>query len=274
MRGIELSIVFTKMQSLGNDFVVIDATEVAFSLSSVAIQRMAERHLGIGFDQLLVLEPTREACADYYYRIFNADGREVGQCGNGARCIALYTKIMDLINQDKVVLQTSETLISCHIISDSQVLALLEPPKFAYSTIPYDPAQQSTVLSVPFDVVNVGNPHAIIIVDDVRAIDLAAWGADFAKDRRFVEGVNVSVVAIQNPSHISLRVFERGVGKTQACGSAACAAMVLGRKKGLLDSQVIVSQPGGDLEISWQGNDSFVEMAGSAEFVFQGEYFL
>jgi len=262
------------MQSLGNDFVVIDATKVAFSLSSTAIQRMAKRRLGIGFDQLLVLEPTRAACADYYYRIFNADGREVEQCGNGARCIALYIKMIHLMEQDKVILQTSETLISCRIISDNQVLVLLEPPKFAYGTIPYDPSQQATVLSVPFDVVNVGNPHAIIMVDDVKAVDLASWGVEFAKDKRFLKGVNVSVVAIKDPSHISLRVFERGVGKTQACGSAACAAMVLGRKKGLLDSQVIVSQPGGDLEIAWQGIDSSIEMTGSAEFVFHGKYLL
>lgn len=266
-----MNISFTKMQALGNDFVVIDATQNPFPLSPTNIQKMADRHLGIGFDQLLVLEPARAAQTDFYYRIFNADGSEVGQCGNGARCMALYIKEKGLSSHDEIILQTSEMSMPCRVISKNRVSAQLGEPRFAPEAIPYV-ATEPPSSDVPISVVNVGNPHAVIIVDDMDAVDLAELGDTLNGDKRFPKGVNVSVMQIRNPSRVDLRVFERGVGETQACGSAACAAMAVGYQQDLLDQRVIVSQTGGDLEIAWQGPDSAIEMTGEAHFVFYGEY--
>lgn len=268
-----MSIQFTKMQALGNDFVVIEAMTQPFSMTSQQIALMGDRRHGIGFDQLLVIEPSHEKSADFIYRIFNADGGEVGQCGNGARCVALYIKTQKLSDKDEVILQTKETALHCRVLSDDRVAVQMGAPMFQPEAIPFDGSQAPTI-ELEFGVVNVGNPHAVIRVDDVDVVDLNRWGSALAEDPRFPEGVNVSVLAVQAPDAIQLRVFERGVGETEACGSAACAAMTLGYQEGWLDSSVTVTQPGGDLEISWQGTDSKIEMIGPAEFVFRGEYLL
>jgi len=265
------SIPFFKMQALGNDFVVMDATKQPFLLSSQQIQDMSDRHLGVGFDQLLVLEPPRDADTDFYYRIFNADGSEVGQCGNGARCIARFIQQQGLSDKEDWMLQTMDTQLQCHLLNDGRIFVRMGQPQFSPEKIPYSLNKPPTT-HIDFLTVNVGNPHAVIVVNEINEADLLEWGKQLSVDARFPEGVNVSVMAIQNRAHILLSVFERGVGQTQACGSAACAAVVLGRKQGLLDTQVLVSQPGGDLEVIWQGTDSQVEMIGSAEFVYQGEY--
>jgi diaminopimelate epimerase len=264
-------IAFTKMQALGNDFVVVDATQQAFCLNQTQIQQMADRRRGVGFDQLLVLAPPRDAETSFYYRIFNADGTEVGQCGNGARCMTLFIAQQQLNDQTTWILQTSETQLTCRLLPDGRPSITLAPPQFAPEQIPYLPEQPAS-LAVGFGVVNVGNPHAIIAVDNLADAPLSDWGQKLANDARFPEGVNVSIMAVRNRGHIDLRVYERGVGETQACGSAACAAMVFGQKAGLLDHQVRVTQPGGDLEVSWQGVDFPIEMSGEAEFVFVGEY--
>lgn len=267
-----MGISFTKMQALGNDFVVIDATKAPFPLTPEQIERMGDRRFGVGFDQLLVLEPSQDQDADFYYRIFNVDGGEVGQCGNGARCAALFIKDHGLSNREEIILQTMETRIQCRLLSDGRVSVMMNPPVFNDADIPFDPSQPASS-DVEFSVVNVGNPHAVILVDDVDTADLVQWGEALAGDRRFPEGVNVSVMVVDGSKNIQLRVFERGVGETQACGSAACAAMVIGHQQGLLDTRVTVSQPGGDLEISWQGIDSSIEMVGPAGSIFHGEYF-
>ena len=259
------------MQALGNDFVVIDATKQSFALSSEQIQRLGDRHRGVGFDQLLVIEPSRDIASDFYYRIFNADGGEVAQCGNGARCVALYIKSEGLCDRDEIVLQTQEAELRCRMLGNNQVSVSMSPPKFEAAEIPFDPSQSASV-DLEFGVVNVGNPHAVIVVDEINADDLVQWGAALASDARFPEGVNVSAVVVKSRDAVVLRVFERGVGETEACGSAACAVMVLGYQQGWLDSHVTLSQPGGDLKISWQGTDSLIEMQGPAEFVFLGEY--
>ena len=265
------NIKFTKMQALGNDFVVIDATKQPFLLTPQQMQQMSDRRCGVGFDQLLVLELSRHQGSDFYYRIFNADGAEVGQCGNGARCVALYIKEKALSDKDAIVLQTREVKMQCRLLSDGRVSVLMGQPKFEPEEIPFDPSQPPS-LDREFGVVNVGNPHAVMVVDDVDAVDLTRLGRAFEADARFPEGVNVSVMSVRQPNALALRVFERGVGETEACGSAACAAMVLGRKQGLLDARVVVSQPGGDLEIIWQDVDSSIEMIGPAAFVFYGDY--
>lgn len=268
-----MTIQFTKMQALGNDFVVIESMKQPFSLGEQDIQLMGDRRRGVGFDQLLVIEPPRDEQSDFYYRIFNADGGEVGQCGNGARCVALYIKTMGLSDKDSITLQTNESRLVCHVLSDGRVSIEMEPPKFEEDEIPFDPSQPA-IASVGFDVANVGNPHAVVFVDDVQTIDLGDLGRQFEQDRRFPEGVNLSVMSVETPRHVQLRVYERGVGETEACGSAACAAMTIAHHKGMIGARVRVSQPGGDLEVAWQGSDSSIEMIGPAEMIFRGEYLL
>lgn len=267
------TIAFTKMHGLGNDFIVINAVSQPFILTAVHIRRMADRRLGIGCDQLLVLEPPRDALSDFFYRIFNADGGEVEQCGNGARCVALLIKEKGLSLKKEWVLKTSQVSMRCRVVSDEEVSVELPAPIFEAAAIPYQPDQPAR-FHENFTVVNVGNPHAVVVVEAVESVDLNAWGQLIGSDPRFPEGVNLSVMAIDSDRHIHLRVFERGVGETQACGSAAMAAVAAGRRSGLLASLVRVSQPGGVLKIGWQGIDSNMKMLGPAHRVCEGEYFL
>jgi len=266
-------IAFTKMHGLGNDFIVVNAVSQPFSLSSEDIQRMADRRLGVGCDQLLVLEPPRNTSSDFFYRIFNADGSEVGQCGNGARCMALFIKEERLSPKTEWVLQTSEVSLRCRVVSSQQVAVLFPTPLFENEAIPYLPNHPAS-FQEEFFVVNVGNPHAIVIVDSVESVDLYAWGQLIKKDLRFPEGVNLSVMTVVNKERIHLRVFERGAGETLACGSAAIAAVAAGRRAGLLGPNVRVTQPGGELEVLWQDLDSCIEMRGPASRVYVGDYFL
>lgn len=266
-----MTIRFTKMHGLGNDFVIIEAMDAPFSMTSEEIQRMGDRHLGVGFDQLLVIEPS--ARADFTYRIFNSDGSEVSQCGNGARCVALYIKHMGLSLQQEIRLATRESEILCHVQTDGIVSVQLPPPKFEHADIPFEPSRPTTNRK-KFFLANVGNPHAVIVVSDFEGLDLVEVGEKFVDDKRFPEGVNVSLAQIISPKKMRLEVYERGVGPTQACGSAACAAMVTCYQQGLVDAAVLVSQKGGDLEIEWAGGEAPIVMKGPANFVFYGDYLL
>jgi len=276
-----MNISFTKMQGHGNDFAVIDARQETFSLTPQQIQQMADRRKGIGFDQMLVLETAKDNHADFVYRIFNADGGEVGQCGNGARCMALFIQENGFSDREQITLKTNEGLLSVRMLEDDLVEVDMGLPRFAPSDIPFKANHESNTYqlavddqAVTFSIVNVGNPHAVITVSDVDSVDLSKLGKQLGSDAHFPKGVNVSVVQLIDNSHIRLRVFERGAGETQACGSAACAAVAVGRKQGLLGDSVKVLQAGGELEICWQGVDHTVKMIGPAVTVYRGEWVL
>lgn len=273
---------FTKMQGLGNDFVVIDATKEAFSLTASQIQRMANRRLGVGFDQLLVLELPREGApehVDFHYRIFNADGSEVGQCGNGARCIAHFIRERGLSDKKIFCVSTLSGELKLELVEGGKVAVCMGVPRFMPADIPFVAAEEAHLYpidvgdkEIKLSVVNVGNPHAIIQVDKIDAQEVAVTGQLLSGHERFPQGVNVSFMQLIDPQNIRLRVYERGTGETLACGSAACAAVVAGRRNGILQERVTVSQPGGTLVVSWQGPDAAIRMTGPAKIVFQGEW--
>lgn len=274
-----MKVKFTKMQGLGNDFVVINATKQAFSMTASQIQKMANRRFGVGFDQLLVLESPASAEVDFNFRIFNADGSEVGQCGNGARCIARFIREQDLSQAREFRLSTLADVLKLNMQSDDKVSVHMGVPRFDPSDVPFVAKVVSNLYDINVDnqlvklgVVNVGNPHAIIPVESIDANVVASLGASLSKHERFPEGANVGFMQVLNPQQIRLRVYERGTGETLACGSSACAAVVVGRRNGLLQERVTVSQPGGSLSIHWQGPNTPVEMTGPAQTVFEGEW--
>ncbi|OGO94443.1 MAG: diaminopimelate epimerase [Coxiella sp. RIFCSPHIGHO2_12_FULL_42_15] len=274
-----MEIQFTKMQGLGNDFVVIDATKHPFQLSSAQIQRMANRRFGVGFDQMLVIEAEDDSVADFRFRIFNADGTEVGQCGNGARCVALFLKQQQLCNKPIIRLSTLGGLLELSLKTGDKVTVSMGVPRFEPNQIPFvtNAVQKEYQVEVDdklvtFGVVNVGNPHAVITVSEISAEQVATLGEKISRHKRFPEGVNVGFMQVIDPQNIRLRVYERGAGETLACGSGACAAMVIGRRNGLLQERVTVSQPGGSLSIDWQGPQSTIKMTGPAATVFYGRW--
>lgn len=274
-----MSIPFAKMHGLGNDFVVLDATRTAISLTAEQITRMSDRRLGIGFDQLLLIESTDQSSADFRYRIFNADGREVGQCGNGARCVGIYIRQQGLSNKERIILQTQHGEMELKINADDEVSVTLPAPKFAPSQIPFITKQSQPPYSldlptgkIELGVVNMGNPHAVIQVAEVESAPMSTIGKAVAKDSHFPEGVNVGFMQVVSRSHIRLRVLERGVGETLACGSGACAAMAYGRYQLGLAKSVTVSLPGGDLQVSWPGGDSPLVMHGTGKMVYIGKW--
>lgn len=252
-----MKINFSKMQSLGNDFVVIDATQIPFQLTKADIQQMADRRCGIGFDQLLILELSTKADCDFNYRIFNADGGEVGQCGNGARCMARFIELNHLSHKKAWVFSTATSEIKVNLIDEMVQVEMPIPIVL--------PAIEATVASV-----DLGNPHVVIQVEDVDELDLENASQPYVQHSAFPQGVNVGFMQIINPEHIRLRVYERGVGMTLACGSGACAAVVAGRLQGLLETKVQVDQPGGRCSVSWEGEGSPVYLTGPAEHCFDG----
>ena len=274
-------LLFTKMQGLGNDFVVIDATSSPLTLGKAQIQRIADRRLGVGCDQVLVLESSEDKGLDFVYRIFNSDGGEVGQCGNGARCVGRFIQAQGLSDKHELTLQTTEGLLKLALLEEGIVKVIMSPPVFSPKDIPYISDQESEAYDLPvdgellsFSVVNVGNPHAVIFKNDINETSVEKWGRALGAHTSFPEGVNVSVVHVVNEQHVDLCVFERGAGMTKACGSAACAVVAAGRRLGLLDAKVTVSQSGGDLDIHWEGAGENMEMIGPATFVFQGVFHL
>lgn len=283
-----MRLAFTKMQGAGNDFVVIDATRTPFTLSGPQIQRLADRRFGVGADQVLVVEPADSAEVDFVYRIFNADGQEVEQCGNGARCFARFVRDHGLTSSSTISVRTRSGVILPRIHADGSVTVDMGPPKFLPQDVGFDPAglphrrqgnadfwQMSPESEKPFwiTVVSMGNPHAVQWVDSLAAHPVQAVGAWCESHPRFANRVNVGFVEQHSSTEIGLRVYERGVGETLACGTGACAAAAAGIRSGLLapGAGITVELTGGTLMIQWSGQEGdHVMMTGPAEPVYEG----
>ncbi|MCB1878666.1 MAG: diaminopimelate epimerase [Gammaproteobacteria bacterium] len=268
---------FTKMQGLGNDFVVFDAIHQQVDLTGAQCRHIADRHFGVGCDQLLLVEPARMAGSDFHYRIFNADGSEVEQCGNGARCFARYVRDRGLTEKDVITVGTLAGIITLYLQEDGSVKVNMGVPELEPANIPFV-AEQSAIsyaIEVGAEIlmlgaVSMGNPHAVLTVADVDTAQVERIGPLLERHPRFPHRVNVGFMQVCSPQKIRLRVFERGSGETLACGSGACAAVVSGRRQGLLSDTVEVSLAGGDLRIEWQGPGQPVWMSGPAIQVFDG----
>jgi len=268
---------FSKMHGLGNDFVVFDAINQQVKLSKQQLRFIADRHFGIGCDQILLVEPPRSEGADFHYRIFNADGAEVEQCGNGARCFARFVRDQGLSHQDRIRAGTASGDIELFLQDDGQVRVNMGAPKLQPRAIPFVAEQQQTVYDImangkswQIGVISMGNPHAVLVVDDVEQAPVETLGPALEQHERFPQRVNTGFMAVHSATEIALRVYERGTGETLACGSGACAAVVAGRLRGLLGEQVKVRLRGGDLVVSWAGGQSPVWMSGPATGVFEG----
>lgn len=269
---------FSKMHGLGNDFIVIDAISQTIALTPDKIRLLADRHLGIGCDQILLIEPSNKKAIDFHYRIFNADGSESMQCGNGLRCIARFIEDKGLSKNKELRVATDVSEYILILEPDGDVKVNVNKPIFKPTAIPFHVDQESdsyTLTTSKNDfkasVLSVGNPHCILQVLDVNEVDLADTGSELSHHPRFPKQSNVEFVQVIDRQHIKLRIYERGVGETQACGSGACAAMVACHRLGLVDDTVQMMMPGGNLTISWQGGDSDIWMKGPASFVFEGE---
>lgn len=269
---------FTKMHGLGNDFMVVDAISQPFRMQPELIRELADRHFGIGFDQLLVVEPPGMPDVDFRYRIFNADGSEVEQCGNGARCFARFVRDQRLTNKRVVRVQTAKGVIELKVGRDGTVMVNMGVPELNPPAIPFAADRQKTVYTVNVDqqvvelsAVSMGNPHGVLVVDDVDTAPVETLGPLLERHPRFPAKANIGFLQIVDRSHARLRVFERGSGETLACGSGACAAVVAGQLRGLLDCRVEVELRGGSLVVEWQGEGTPVMMEGPATTVFEGQ---
>jgi len=269
---------FTKMHGLGNDFVVVDATRETVDLTPERVQAIADRHFGVGCDQLLVVEQPTQPGVDFRYRIFNADGGEVEQCGNGARCFVRFVHEKALTEKEEIRVETRSGLITPRLRPDGLVTVDMGVPQLQPAQIPF--VSDSDAVLQPLDVagetvaitaVSMGNPHAVQVVADVETAPVQAQGALIEKHSRFPARVNAGFMQVLDESSIRLRVFERGAGETLACGTGACAAVVAGILRGLLVSPVRVETRGGELEIAWNGVGTPVMMTGPAVTVFEGE---
>lgn len=270
-----MNIQFTKMQGAGNDFIVINAIDQPFQLTAKQIQTLAHRQFGIGFDQLLLVESSK--IADFKYRIFNADGSEVAQCGNGARCFVRFVVDEKLTNKHDISVETASGIITPKLENNDLVTVNMGAPRLTPSEIPFVAGEQSNSYSlevanqqVTISAVSMGNPHAVQIVEDVETAPVVTLGSQIELHPRFPERVNAGFMQIIDAHNIKLRVFERGSGETLACGTGACAAVVAGIQLGVLQSPVRVSARGGELHIAWQGGSSPVMMTGPAVKVFTG----
>lgn len=268
---------FTKMHGLGNDFVMLDGVSQKIDLSTKKVRFLADRHFGIGCDQLLLVEAYAGNEADFRYRIFNADGGEVEQCGNGARCFARFVRDQGLTEKTTIPVMTAGGRIILNVKADNQVEVEMGIPCFEPEMIPFISERRQTLYTVEVEqqaielaVVSMGNPHAVIRVDNVDDAPVATLGPKLEWHPQFPQRANIGFMQIVSPQQIRLRVFERGGVETLACGSGACAAMVAGRIQGFLSEQVEVELPGGKLHISWQGEGEPVYMTGTAEKVFSG----
>ncbi len=269
---------FSKMQGLGNDFVVVDGVRQQVNLSTDQLQQLGDRRFGIGFDQLLLVEPPHDPNNDFRYRIFNNDGSEVEQCGNGARCFARFVFEQGLTDKKQIRVETARGVIVPELLDGGLVRVDMGKPRFEPADIPFI-AEQDAVehllaldqINIAVGVVSMGNPHAVLCVNEVDSAPVAEWGPQIEHHPRFPQRVNAGFMQVVDRSHIRLRVFERGAGETLACGTGACAAVVSGIRRGLLDASVEVTTRGGVLRIEWAGNGHSVWMTGPAVTVFQGE---
>ncbi len=272
-----MTLTFTKMHGLGNDFIVLDATRRPLALTDAQIRGLADRRFGVGCDQLLLIENARSPDTDFHYRIFNADGGEVEQCGNGARCFARYVHDKGLSDQREIAVGTAGGRIVLYVEDADRVRIDMGLPRLRPAEIPFtaDAEAISYTLrvdetSVEIGAVSMGNPHAVLLVEDVATAPVERLGPMIERHPRFPQRANVGFMAIVARNAIDLRVFERGAGETLACGTGACAAVVYGRLRGLLDEQVEVRLPGGRLVVSWRGQAHPVWMTGPASTVFEG----
>jgi diaminopimelate epimerase len=272
---------FTKMHGLGNDFVVIDAVSQDIALSAEQVRLIADRHFGVGCDQLLLVERPQLEGAEFRYRIFNADGGEVQQCGNGARCFARFVHDRGMTDSRTIPVETTAGMIRLKLEDDGQVTVDMGVPSFAPASLPFEPDDldrddteyhRLVVNGQKYAIgaVSMGNPHAVLLVDSVDEAPVATLGAAIESHERFPERVNVGFMEIMDRSHIRLRVFERGVGETLACGTGACAAVAVGIHNSLLDHAVQVQLNGGNLTIRWEGDDNALFMTGPAQTVYKG----
>jgi diaminopimelate epimerase len=268
---------FSKMHGLGNDFMVVDAVTQNVFFSPETIRRLADRHLGVGFDQLLVVEPPYDPELDFHYRIFNADGSEVSQCGNGARCFARFVRLRGLTNKRDIHVSTASGRMVLSVTENERVKVNMGEPKFEPGEVPFraNKAEKTYIMraggeTVLCGVVSMGNPHAVIQVDDIDLAAVETLGPLMENHERFPERANIGFMQVVSRQHIRLRVFERGAGETQACGSGACGAVAVGIQQGLLEGQVRVDLPGGRLDIAWKGPGQPLFMTGPAAHVYDG----
>ena len=269
---------FSKMHGLGNDFVVVDGVTQKVFFNAETLKRLGDRHFGIGFDQLLLVEPPYDPDLDFHYRIFNADGSEVQQCGNGARCFARFVRLKGLTNKDRIAVSTVSGRIVLQLEDNDQVTVNMGVPEFEPSKIPFRALKAEKLYllrvaeqTVMCGVVSMGNPHCVIEVPSVKDAPVETLGPKLESFDRFPERINVGFMEVVSASEINLRVYERGAGETLACGTGACAAVVVGIQQEKLKGRVKVNLPGGSLDISWNGPGSPVYMTGPAEHVFDGQ---
>jgi len=269
---------FTKMHGAGNDFVVINGVHQHVHLTPEQLRLLADRHFGVGCDQILLVEKSQNPDVDFRYRIFNADGGEVEQCGNGARCFVRYVHDHKLTSKQKIVVETQSGLISPRLAEDGRVTVDMGAPIFDAARIPFLSESDDLVQilnvngsDIEISVVSMGNPHAVQVVENIETAPVNTQGPLIESHERFSKHVNAGFMQIVDRSHIRLRVFERGAGETLSCGSGACAAVVVGIQRGLLDETVHVATRGGTLSISWAGASEPVLMTGPAINVFDGE---
>ncbi|MBK0004094.1 diaminopimelate epimerase [Erwinia sp. S43] len=268
---------FSKMHGLGNDFMVVDAVTQNVYFSPELIRRLADRNLGIGFDQLLIVEPPYDPDLDFHYRIFNADGSEVAQCGNGARCFARFVRLKGLTNKSDIRVSTQTGRMVLSVNQDELVCVNMGEPNFEPQQVPFRANKAENIYlmraaeqTVMCGVVSMGNPHCVLQVDSVKTAAVETLGPVLESHERFPERVNVGFMEVVNREHIRLRVYERGAGETQACGSGACAAVAVGIQQGLLSEKVRVDLPGGTLNIAWKGPGHPLFMTGPATHVYDG----
>ncbi|PRB78954.1 diaminopimelate epimerase [Pseudomonas sp. MYb185] len=269
---------FTKMHGLGNDFMVIDLVTQHAQLSPKLIRQWSDRHFGIGFDQLLVVEPPGSPDVDFRYRIFNADGSEVEQCGNGARCFARFVQDKRLTAKSEIQVETAGGRITLQVRRDGQVTVNMGAPRLAPQQVPFQ--ADSEAISYPLQVndltlevsaLSMGNPHCVTLVEDLDSYPVAELGPLIERHPRFPQRVNAGFMQVLDQHHAQLRVHERGAGETLACGTGACAAAVAGIRRGLLQSPVTIRLPGGNLKIEWAGPGQPVMMTGPASRVYEGQ---
>ncbi|AEC17865.1 MULTISPECIES: diaminopimelate epimerase [Gallibacterium] len=268
---------FSKMHGLGNDFMVVDGITQSVYFSEDVIRRLADRNRGIGFDQLLLVEPPYDPELDFHYRIFNADGSEVEQCGNGARCFARFVRLKGLTNKKEINVSTAKGKIVLIVNDDETVRVNMGEPIWEPAKVPFIANKfeknyilRTDIQTVLCGVVSMGNPHCVLQVEDVKTANVEQLGPLLEHHERFPARANIGFMQVLNRKQIKLRVFERGAGETQACGTGACAAVAVGIMQGLLDNQVEVELPGGKLMIEWQGVGYPLYMTGDATFVYDG----
>lgn len=272
---------FTKMHGLGNDFVMVDLVTQRARITAAQISQLSDRRFGIGFDQLLIVEPPRDPTMDFRYRIFNADGSEVENCGNGARCFARFVRDQRLTHKREIHVETAGGPLVLKVQHDGLVRVDMGRPRFTPSALPFDAPGDQPLHPLEVDgetlsvsVVSMGNPHAVLQVDDVKNAPVERLGPVIEAHPRFPRKVNAGFMQVVSPNQIRLRVFERGSGETLACGTGACAAVASGIRQGLLKSPVTVQLPGGELTIEWPDPEAALIMVGPATRVFDGRVVL